>query len=266
MTELIDHIGDGLRKPSAPIFVQRVTTAAQADIAYRIRHDAYAAAGHIAPRPDRLFADAYDDFSNAYTFIAYVGDTPTASLRVCTRRIGSDDLMPCASTFPEAVAAIERQYPDGTTVMETNRLTRLPDCHDMRVHTALFRLNGQLSVVFGAAINFIAARRNHIPVYRRMGALQVAKPRVYTGLTCEMALCVQLRDRFQGLAFKLPLFAGVAEDTGFRQRILTGDRVPMPMPPSASASWTNLPPEAIDVGRREMEMILAAVDGLAEAA
>lgn len=258
MADIPGHDGGQPRSVAAPISVELAKTPEQMEIAYRIRHDAYSADGHIEPRADRRFTDAYDELPNAFTFLVRVGDVPTGSVRICTRRVGSDDRLPCISTFPDAVAEFERKKSAATMLMEINRLTRIPDCIDGRVYAALFRTSGHMALYFDSQANFIALRRNHMPFYQRLGALQVARPRIYSGLNCEMSLCALVRPRFMAVTSNLPMFEHVVDDAAFRLALMAGERIVMPLPASLSISWANLPPGAAEEGLDEINDLTEA--------
>ena len=202
--------------------------------AYAIRHASYLRGGFIDPQPGGLFSDADDLAANSLCIVVYKAGRPAASVRLCTLDLdpeltGWDDI-PARRIFPEAVAALAANSPDGrpARLTEISRLVRHPDfADDVHLVFMLFRLAAFMVAQDGSDMTLSCVRRNHTPFYKKLHFDYVAGPRRYTGVKFETNLMACKRGTYAAVASGVPYLGMVAGPDSAYAGLLRGETVKM---------------------------------------
>lgn len=210
------------------------------DDAYALRHESYAASGHIDPRPDRRFSDEYDALPSTRTLVAYESGRPIGSVRACflSRRHGWR--APCRDSFPDAVDALLASCPDrdsgavaidgigAVDAIEVTRLVRAPDVvTDQAMVFLLYRLAGWFAVRHDASMALSCVRQNHIGFYRRLRFTEIGSARAYPGLRCPMHLMACPRPDYDRSRRSIPGMDPEAFGPAAFAGLLEGRTIPM---------------------------------------
>ena len=153
----------------------------------RHRHEAYVAAGHYAPRPDRRLADGLDNAPASRLYVARLGQQLVGSVRISLATERRPEGYAC-ELFPDAVGPL---LANGGIVVDPSRLTVDAEAgrrHPL-LHFAVLRLPIMASVHYGAEHCLTMVQPRHAAFYRRtMRATHLCDARPFPGATREVAL------------------------------------------------------------------------------
>ena len=176
--------------------------------AFALRHASYVDGDFIAPRPDKLFRDAYDDLPNARTIVVYDDGHPVASVRVCFLS-ENDSRSPASDAFSSQIGTILAETRAGRTpskAAEITRLVRSPACaNNQGLVFLLYRLAGHLVLNRDVQVILSSVRDNHVAFYRRLGFERASPPASYPGLRCPMSLLRCARSSYDRVRAGFPL-------------------------------------------------------------
>ncbi len=216
--------------------------------AWRVRHDSYVSQGYLDPRPDGLFQDEYDHDDTSITTVLYHEDVPVASVRVS--RHDTDQLargritMPTFEVFSDVIPdfLVKIGQPgQPATAAEANRLVCLPEYRkDLRIISGLFRIAKYLTKYLETDVTFVSARRNHIPIYRRIGFHVAAEPRPYSKLRFDTALLAAIYPEYETIQRPYPALSTVRKGDQWYNALLTGE--PVPVFPNGMNPWRETTP------------------------
>jgi len=203
--------------------------------AWRVRHESYVSQGYLDPRPDGLFRDEYDQDDTSVTTVLYHDEVPVASVRVSRHvpeRLAEGKItMPTFEVFsdmiPDFLAGLgEPGRP--ASAAEANRLVCLPEYRkDLRIISGLFRIAKYLTKYFETDVTFVSARRNHIPIYRRIGFHVAAEPRPYSKLRFDTALLAAIYPEYETIQRPYPALSTVCKGDQWYNALLDGGSVPV---------------------------------------
>lgn len=200
---------------------------------FALRHASYLAGGYIAPRPNGLFSDRYDDAPNCLSLIVYKHAQPVASVRLCTldldpARQDADDI-PGLHVFGDEIRELlATQAPAGQRLRATeiNRLVRHPDyVNDYELVFILFRFVSYLVLRQKFDVTISCVRRNHISFYKRLGFEMKAGPRSYPELKFSTNLMICPSSNYEMLRKKYPILDSGAVDSGCYDDLFQGETV-----------------------------------------
>lgn len=198
--------------------------------AARIRYDAYQSRGYIDENPEGLFADEIDASPSCTTIVVYKNGAPAASARTClydpSSNIPGSDWTPAMDVFRHEILALlndgagpERSH----KALEVMRLVRHPQFErDNEIIFALLRAVGYLILYNGINIIYSGVRRNHIPIYKRLGFFQVTEPRSYPKLKFRTALIACIRTRVDTESPEIDIFGDVSKSDPQYTDIISG--------------------------------------------
>jgi hypothetical protein len=215
---------------------RRVETAADREEIYRLRYDAYAHEGAIAPRPDQRLTDRFDDDANSWIFGVYYDGVLASSIRVSVAT-PEHPMSPAVDAFPELLVP---ELNKGKVIVDPNRLVadpkrtqRAPELPYLTV-----RLGYVACSYFNADIGTATVRPEHRAFYRRVFLLNsLCEPRPYPTLTKPLGLmAVGFRSVSERIYNRYPYF----RSTEFERHMLF-DRPDLP-------AMSLVRPQAADTG------------------
>lgn len=234
--------------------------ARDADQAYRIRYDAYHASGNLDSQKEPIFCDKYDSQPNFRTALIFKNNVPAATVRIGHCRTVSparaEHKLPAMEIFgaeiEEILTSISTNGSTPTSI-EIGRLARSPAFDDdNRLVFALFRVAGYIILHLDADVVLNAVRVHHIPMYRRFGFRQFGEPRLYPGLTCNMALMACFRSSYDSARSNLPFLRGISKEDAAYAGLIAGERVaifgdaaPMSVRPAVQAAPLSQRPDVL---------------------
>lgn len=198
--------------------------------AARIRYDAYQSRGYIDKNPEGLFADEIDASPSCTTIVVYKNGAPAASARTClydpSSNIPGSDWTPAMDVFRHEILALlnDEAGPERShKALEVMRLVRHPQFErDNEIIFALLRAIGYLILYRGVNIIYSGVRRNHIPIYRRLGFFQVTEPRSYPKLKFRTALIACIKTRVATEFPEIDIFGDVSKSDSQYIDIISG--------------------------------------------
>lgn len=148
---------------------------------FRLRYDAYARNGLIAPRADRRLPDEhYDSAANSWITMTFIDGELAGSVRV-TLGVGLDADLPCLHVYPDVVAP---RLTAGQTAVEYNRLAAKLSLSSVHPELAyvMMRPGYMAAEHFEADLAITTPRAEHAAFYRRVFQLVPwCEPRPYPG-------------------------------------------------------------------------------------
>lgn len=203
--------------------------------AARLRYHAYHTHGFIDENPTGLFVDDFDARASCRTIVIYEKGTPAASARVCLYdpggSIDGSDWTPALDVFPEEIfnlISAEKSKSKPKKALEVMRLVRNPSYErNHEIIFALLRAVGYLIHYYNATVIYSGVRRNHIPIYRRLGFFQVTEPRAYPKLKFRTALIACLRNKLDDSQPPVNIFEDVSKDDIQYEQLINGEEAIM---------------------------------------
>lgn len=172
---------------------------------YRLRYDAYLAAGMTAANAMGVLKDRHDEAANSWTFGLYIQDRLASSIRisVASREHG---VTSAVDYFPEILGPdIER----GSVIVDPNRL--VTDRDAARLHPDLAMLTVRLGYVaavhFDADVVIATVRAEHRAFYKRVfGMRPDCLPRVIPPIQKPFCLMSFRNSAMEPIMVRYPVF------------------------------------------------------------
>ncbi|MDD2862675.1 MAG: hypothetical protein PHI71_16640 [Acidiphilium sp.] len=204
-----------------------------ADVAYRLRYEAYLDGAFIPESAVQRFSDEYDTYGNSRTVVVFQDGVPAGTVRVTRHDPGGCENdrhdLPCMKLFEHEIERLVAQLhlPARTPrLIEINRLARSTIYkNNINVIFALFRFAAYIHLEFDADIVLNAVRAHHAPMYRRFGFQQVEAPRQYPGLAMKTGLVASFPSGHAGLIEGQPFLRGISKDDAAYAGLIAGERV-----------------------------------------
>ena len=145
---------------------------------FRLRYRGYLREGAIAPNPEQIFRDAWDDAPNAMLFGLYVDGDLASSVRIhCTGPRGGD--IPALETFGDVLApyvAAGKSMLDPTRFVIDERYAPIGP----EVPFLTLRLVAMAAEHYAVDVFLATVRAEHAIMYKRLcGHRAISEPRVY---------------------------------------------------------------------------------------
>lgn len=199
--------------------------------AARLRYHAYHTHGFIDENPTGLFVDDFDTRASSKTIVIYEKGSPAASARVCLYdpggSIDGSDWTPALDVFPKEIHALvkaENSESDPKRALEVMRLVRNPSYErNHEIVFALLRAVGYLIHYYNATVIYSGVRKNHIPIYRRLGFFQVTEPRNYPKLKFQTALIACIRKKVDDSHPPVNIFEDVSRNDIQYEQLINGE-------------------------------------------
>lgn len=172
-----------LPTPSAdyPIDLEIAASDEQRAQIFRLRGDAFAKAGWVAPDV-KAVCDEFDELPTAVLVMATAGDRLVGTIRINIREDGATHIgLPCEREFPAELARVRTQ---GGALAEFGRVAIAPDLRNRSFRTTLYGslIRSATMVAHAAAVDYalVAVHANISLFYQRMcGFKRLAKARGY---------------------------------------------------------------------------------------
>lgn len=198
--------------------------------AARLRYDAYHTHGYIDENPTGLFIDDFDMRPSCKTIVVYEKGAPAASARVCLYdplvSVEGSDWTPALDVFPEEILDLVRRESGDSQpkkALEVMRLVRNAGYErNHEIIFALLRAIGYLILYYDASIIYSGVRKNHIPIYRRLGFSQITEPRAYPKLKFRTALIACIKHQVDNNHPPVNIFEDVSKNDIPYQHLING--------------------------------------------
>lgn len=239
ITDTKHDIGIRIQKFSCTgLEAQLVLNPNHANLAFRLRYNAYRSRDYIPTRTDHLFFDSYDKQTNFQTILIFKHGIEAATARVSVFDPNDTDSdqnkLQAMEIFDDKIEAtisalrLNGKYP---RVMEIAKLARsLAFAKDINPIFGAYRAAGYLILHHDIDIVFSGVRTHHIPIYRRFGFQQLTPPREYPGLAFRTGLMACFRPGFAAARENLPFLRGISTDDACYAGLIAGERVSLSAP------------------------------------
>jgi hypothetical protein len=179
---------------------------------YKLRHDAYARAGSVDPRPSGLFHDALDESPNAWLIGLYIDGELASALRL---HISADPsaILPSGAAFGDV---LEPHLRVGRTIVDATRFVSKLEYSQLHSEMPYITLRPTFLAVefFDADYITAACRVEHQSFYRRMfGGVPWSAAREYPNFRVPMVfLGYDCRARKEITHARYPFYSSNAEE------------------------------------------------------
>jgi len=190
--------------------IKRVISADLRDQVYELRYRAYRSENAIPVSRSERFFDDYDGQPNHVTFALMEGPRLVGSIRgTWFDPDRPDERIPEMERYASSIQSITSE---GSKILSGNRFVIDPH-REKKSHLYAFLLIRQLMLLAHrrADIGLAAARKNHLPFYKRVLKLnRVSEAMTYPGLTCEMYLTsCRFQENIESVYQRYPILKSV---------------------------------------------------------